>query len=66
MLLQLHDIPALFATVTAAGSLAEVDTARAAVAEFAALGEIGAALADQIRDHLDRVERTIRIANACI
>ncbi len=65
-MLQLHDMPALFTTVTAARSLADVDTARAAVADYAALGELGPALADQIRDHLDATERTIRMTNACI
>jgi hypothetical protein len=48
MLLQLHDIPALFTTVTGAGSLADVDTARAAVADYASVGELGPVLADQM------------------
>jgi hypothetical protein len=65
-MLQLIDVPALFTTVTAVGALSELDTARAAVADFAGLGEIGPALADQLRDHLDATERTILITNACI
>lgn len=64
--LRLSDMPALFTTVPDAGTLAEVDAARTALADYADLGEVGPDLAAHIRDHLDATERAILAAHPWI
>lgn len=61
-----HDAPAVFTAVTPQRPLTEVDCARGGVVDLAAACEIDPDLADEIHEHLDRVEAAIRTANACI